>query len=324
MRRILITGGSGFIGTNLVDHYLARGHSVLNLDIAQPRSYSSCSAWKRIDICNEANLRSEIKQFSPDFVFHLAARTDLNGKTLADYRANTTGVQSLANAVSSAPNLERIVFASSMLIAELGYIPKHDTDYRPSTLYGESKVIGETFLRSEVGVGLPWVIVRPTSIWGPWFDVPYRGLFNAIARGIYFHPRGIEVNRSYGYVLNSVFQLDRLAQAARSMAEHRTFYLADYEPIDLRTWTNSIQNAFGAPRIRELPLSVLKLGAAVGDTLKAFGMLSPPLTTFRLNNMLTSAAFDLRPLQAVCGSTPFTLHDGVRTTVEWLKGQRVS
>ncbi len=80
----------------------------------------------------------------------------------------------------------------------------------------------------------PWLIVRPTSIWGPWFAEPYRDFFTAIQRGLYMHPRGVRVRRSYGFVDNSVFILDRLTQHARGAAHRRTFYVADYEPVELR------------------------------------------------------------------------------------------
>ena len=37
-----------------------------------------------------------------------------------------------------------------------------------------------------------WIIVRPTSIWGPWFDVPYKNLFDAILKGYAFFPKNLD------------------------------------------------------------------------------------------------------------------------------------
>lgn len=319
MSKILITGGSGFIGTNLVDFYDKRGHEVLNIDIAPPRNPMHTHRWKEVDILDKAQLENAVIAFDPDHVFHMAARTDLDGKALADYRANTEGVNNVIELALELRHLKRIMFASSMLVARLGYSPRNELDYHPSTLYGESKVIGETLVRERAGRHLSWLIVRPTSIWGPWFGVPYLTFFDAINKGIYFHPRGKTIVRSYGFVYNSVFQLDKLANCAIGPVECQTYYLADYEPTDLRSWAAMIREAMGAPMIREIPLGLLRIGAMAGDVLKLIGVRDPPLTTFRLNNLLTSATHDLETLKAICGDLPFSKEEGVRLTVEWMR-----
>ena len=63
--------------------------------------------------------------------------------------------------------LKKIIIASSMLVCELGYSPKNFNDYKPNTLYGESKVLTEKIVKKFKN---SWTIVRPTSIWGPWFE----------------------------------------------------------------------------------------------------------------------------------------------------------
>ena len=67
----------------------------------------------------------------------------------------------------------------------IGYQPDSDTDYCPTTAYGASKALGEEAVRA-AQLDVPWVIVRPTSIWGPWFDIPYRTFFDSIQHGRFF------------------------------------------------------------------------------------------------------------------------------------------
>lgn len=321
MKRILITGGSGFIGTNLMQHYLELGCDVVNIDIKSPRNKDHDKYWHPTDICNERALIKEIIEFNPDYIFHLAARTDLQGQILDEYMANTKGTSNVIEGAKSCASIKRIIFASSMLVCKLGYKPKDEGDYNPTTLYGESKVINEEIIRREAGDKLDWVIVRPTSIWGPWFDVPYRNYFDAIRKGIYLHPKGMVVKRSYGYVQNTVFQLERLASCSRGLVNSKTFYLADYEPIELRMWGEMIRMYFGARKIQEVPMWLLKVGAKVGDIMKNICTFNPPLTTFRLNNMCTNAVYDIEELKSVCGDLPYTAADGVKTTVKWIKQQ---
>src|SRR5258706_2210539 len=83
--RILVTGASGFIGTNLLEFYRSWGAgAVANFDIAAPRNPEHQQAWVKVDICDAADLRKAMHDFRPTAVFHLAARADLIGKTAAD------------------------------------------------------------------------------------------------------------------------------------------------------------------------------------------------------------------------------------------------
>ena len=319
--RVVITGGSGFIGTNLVEHYRRAGWEVVNADVAPPRNPAHAPFWTKLDILDGAAFRDLLDALNPTVFVHLAARTDLRGTTPADYAANVDGVRNAIVAARSASNLDAAIFASSMLVCALGYQPRRDDDYCPTTPYGRSKVEGETVVRREAD-GLPWLIVRPTSIWGPWFAEPYRDFFTAIQRGLYMHPRDVRVRRSYGFVYNSVFMLERLAQHARGAAHRRTFYVADYEPVELRAWAEGIRAALDAPRIRDVPLALLRAGARVGNVLQHAGMRRPPLTSFRLNNLLTDAVYDLEPARSLCGPLPFSTSEGIAATAAWMRNER--
>ena len=182
--RFIVTGGSGFIGTNLIDRLSAQGCSILNIDINPPRNQDQMKFWQRIDICNFEMLKRSVENFNPNVIYHLAARTDLYGNTIDDYLANTEGVKNIVDLVSSLKSLTIVVFASSRLVCEIGYQPKGDQDYLPNTIYGESKVIGEKIVRqNSYKIPCSWVIVRPTSIWGPWFSTPYKDLSIVCPKG---------------------------------------------------------------------------------------------------------------------------------------------
>lgn len=317
-KRVLITGGSGFIGTNLVQRYLDSGAEVLNIDVRSPRNPQHSSCWKQHDILDGAGLLRCVEDFSPHWCFHLAARTDLNGALLEDYEANTAGVANVIQAVNRVGSIDRAIFASSMLVCGLGVQPGHDTDYSPPNAYGESKVLGEKMVRKDLRDGVSWTIVRPTSLWGPWFDIPYKKFFTAIQKGVYVHPKGCQVRRSYGFALNAIHELACIAEADRDKVCSRTLYLADYEPVDLHDWAEMIRDEMRAGRIREVPVGILKAVAKLGDVLMAMGVPDPPLSTRRINNMVTSAVLDMSVTEAICGTLPYTLQQGVEMTVKWM------
>jgi nucleoside-diphosphate-sugar epimerase len=317
--RILITGGSGFIGTNLIEYFLSKGVEILNIDITPPKLPTHKPYWRNINILDIGNLRAQVAEFSPSHIVSLAAQTGTNdrGRKLEDYATNIQGVKNIIEAAKSSQSLERTIFTSSMIVCSIDYQPRSENDYCPDTLYGESKMLGEKLVREAGDVPYSWLIVRPSGIWGPWFDVPYKSLFSMIWKGLYVHPGDSDVNQSLGFVGNTVYQLDRLLQAPADKVHGKTFYLADYPPINMRLWVKLIQKAFEAPKTREVPIWALKMVARAGDIMKLMGWDVPPLSSSRLKNMLTSFVFDLDPL--ITHNLPYGLEESVQATVNWMR-----
>jgi nucleoside-diphosphate-sugar epimerase len=252
-------------------------------------------------------------------VIHLAARTDLlEVKDIRRYEANYEGTTRLIDACSRSSELKRVVFASSRMVCRIGYSPKHDADYCPPNLYGESKVRTELVVR-EARPPFEWLIVRPTSIWGPWFDVPYRTFFTTIANRTYLQPQGHNPPKAFGFVGNTVYQYERLLLAPRADVAGVTTYQCDYPPLFLMDWADSIRRAMKLGPIPTVPVPLLRVLARIGDGLAKVGWTRAPLTTFRLENLLSPMVFDTTLLSEVCGALPFTLGQGVERTVAWLR-----
>lgn len=322
--RAVVTGGSGFVGTNLIDYLVSAGWDIVNFDIAPPRNAAQMPWWREVDILDRARLLEETRGFQPEVFVHLAARTDLNeSNNLTGYAANVDGVRYVVDAIQHAGSVSRAVFASSQLVCRLGYMPRDEYDYCPTTLYGLSKTLTERIVRAAGDMCPTWTIVRPTSLWGPWFDVPYLGFFQAVAANRYVHPGDTRTPKQWGFIGNVVYQVVKLLEAPGERVHGRTFYLADYEAVDLHEFANKVRASLGARPIRHVPEPMLKTAARVGDVLRWLGWGSPPLTSFRYKNLVTPEVQDLQPLREIAGSLPFTVEQGIQMTLEWMQGQRL-
>lgn len=316
MNKILITGSSGFIGSNLLPFYFNKGAHVINLDKSKPKNNKYSENWKKINILDYNLLKSEITAFQPDYVIHMAARTDLNGKNMNDYDSNTVGTQNLIKILNQTPSVKRVIFTSSMLVCKPGYIPNHQTDYAPSTIYGESKVLMEKIIR-ETTHNYEWAIVRPTSIWGPWFGVPYRTFFDLVNSNRYFHIGTKSCTKTYGYIENIIYQIDSILNARAEKIQGNVFYLGDYQPINITVWANEIADEIGIT-IKTIPYTIMKLAAIGGDFLKLLGV-NFPMTTFRLKNMTTNNIVDLSNTKEIAPNLPISRIEGIKKTLYWLK-----
>ena len=315
--KILITGGSGFIGTNLIEYLHKQGeYTLINIDKELPKIEGHRAIWKQVDICDRELLIQIVTEFQPDYVIHLAARTDLKGKELADYAANMEGVSNLLDALEQVPNLKRAVFASSMYVCEPGYMPKDFEDYAPHTLYGESKVETEKRIK-ERNPKYAWAIIRPTSIWGPWFGEPYDKFFRMVLNRMYFHMGKRACRKTYGYVDNAVCQIMAILQASEEKVIRKVFYLGDYEPYDITEWADEIAKCVGI-KIPNIPYFLFVIAGWFGDFLKLFGI-AFPMTSFRLHNMTTDNVHNLTPIKELAAQLPVSRQEGTKRTIEWIE-----
>lgn len=317
--RLLVTGGSGFIGTTAMNYALAKGYDVKNIDIKRPNEDSHVEYWEKVDIRERDLFIGSILKFNPTHILHLAAKTGMDLVSLDELTANTEGVQNLIDGSTQLKNLKRVVFTSSLLVCENGYIPKGPEEFCPPNLYGQSKMIGEQIVR-KVDQPFEWVIVRPTSIWGPWFEHSYKAFFQIVNKGLYVHPGKDDKIKPKSFVGNTVYMMYTLLFSDDAAVNNQVFYLADYPQGTTREWATEIARQLDKGPIYTIPLPILRVAAHFGDVLK-FLKVSFPITSFRLNNMLTGGIYPIHSIEKIAGKLPYSLQDGCKLTIEWLRKQ---
>lgn len=319
LRKILVTGGSGFIGTHLIRELTAAGREVVNLDIQPPRLGEHAGFWTESNILDRERLTEQIRIAAPDAIIHLAAWADVVAKEWSDFASIHEGTENLIYAIKKSPSVRRVINTSTQYTVGPGYFPESDTDYRPYTTYGKAKAYAEKLFFDE-DPDTVWLTIRPTNIWGPFHPTLTKSVWPYLARRLYLHPNLTPpVVRNYGYVVNAARQMISLLDAPEGQVHRRVFYISDGE-LDTAVWLDEFSLKLTGKPTRRFPVPLLKCMARAGDVLRVC-RLSAPIDSERLMRMSTTHRVPLERTLAVTGNPDVSLKDGVAETVEWLRAE---
>jgi UDP-glucose 4-epimerase len=227
--RYLVTGGAGFIGSNLVDELVRRGQTVVVFDdlssgkeenLAQVRSKIELRIGSIADL---AKLHAACK--GANYVIHLAARTSVPRSVANPLETNQVNVDGTLNVLIAARDagVKRVVFAaSSAAYGETATLPKVETmPPDPISPYGVSKVAGEMYARVFTRTyGLETACIRYFNVFGPRQDPTsqYSGVMSRFMLAVLEGHAPVvygdgEQSRDFTYVDNVVDQTLRACEA---------------------------------------------------------------------------------------------------------------
>jgi nucleoside-diphosphate-sugar epimerase len=277
----VVTGASGFIGANLVESLVADGVEVRLLRRAGasqgplPRGTTAHT----VDIFADDARHASLWQ-GATHVFHLAARTRALDP-LDFVNDNVKPTARLAEVLAQLKSVPRLVFVSSQAAAgpaRAANAPVTDSDAsQPMDPYGRSKFDAEAAVRAE---GLPAVIVRPSSVYGP-RDRDFLQVFEQLRR-----PLALQASPSW-HRLSLVHVHDVVAAlrlvALRDEALGRSFFVEDGAPA---TW-GAVYDEVAAvlrrspPRVT-VPAAALQLAAIGSEFVAGLRGVDPLLTRAKL------------------------------------------
>jgi UDP-glucose 4-epimerase len=173
--KILVTGGAGFIGSHVVDAYVAAGHKVAvldNLSTGREDNVNPAAHLHRVDVRDLGQVKSAIASFRPEVVNHHAAQSEVP-KSVADpgYDAHVNvvgGLNVLKACVDS--SVRKVIFSSTggALYGEPDIVPAgEEHPVRPLSPYGTGKFAFEQYLGTfDRTFGLRYTTLRYANIYG--------------------------------------------------------------------------------------------------------------------------------------------------------------
>ncbi|MDA3936041.1 MAG: NAD-dependent epimerase/dehydratase family protein [Actinomycetota bacterium] len=183
--RVLVTGGAGFIGSNLVNS-LIQQHEVGIIDDLSTghRQNVHPDAWLRVMDILDSNLDDAVAEFAPDRVVHLAAQASV-GESIKDpqrdWSVNAEGTRRVASAAAKAGATRVISASSAAVYGEPVVVPlPEDAHKEPVNPYGRSKLAAESLLAQELApADVDFASFRFSNVYGPRQD--WRGEGGVIA-----------------------------------------------------------------------------------------------------------------------------------------------
>lgn len=326
---VLITGGTGFIGTALITRLLGDGNNVIILTRDKRKVDNSLMGKVEVlevDICDSAALnRLDLRLQNVDAIFHLAASLDYSGDRKELFQVNVEGTINLLNlAVKS--GIKKIVFASS--IEAMGMVRKEDIpanetfECKPVSTYGESKLEAEKQVRKFAEVSsLNITILRLGNVYGPGspaFIVPIANAilskgellkFLSVYRGYYLHP--VYIDDAVGGIM----------KASQKLNTSGTYILAGEEFVTIGKLFELVARALGVTIDVKNKRKKLKdiLYLNLRKKIHKFRKRADLLTYFMAGKgRRIHRAYSIEKAKKEIGYLPrVNLKDGISKTLEW-------
>jgi len=314
--KILVTGGSGFIGTFLVKALIQGGHKVIALDASKPNERSNYE-FIQGNILNTEDIIRTAK--GVDAIISLAAKHHDFGVSEEEFFAvNGQGTKNVLDCATQL-GIKKFIFYSTVAVyGDHAVPPNEDTITRPISVYGKSKLEGEKYINEWVSKDRnnQAIIIRPTVVFGPNNYANMHSLISSIyKRKFFFVGKGDNV-KSIAYVENlveaTVFLLERMKSGVG------IYNYVDYPQLTIKDTVNIISKclSYDIPKLT-IPLGPALAATSIFDVLGKITGYNFPITAYRIKKFNTETCFIADKIRKAGFEQRVALEDGFRRMIEW-------
>ncbi len=317
-----VTGGTGFIGSHLVERLLSRGYKVRCLIRNEKKKgylENLPVDFYAGDLFSSAVLEKGIS--GVDYVYHVAGVVGSRNKE-GFYKQNRDGTKNIVESASrDNPRLKKFIFISSGAAvgpANASTMVDESTPYHPITTYGKSKMEAELEVL-KFKDSLPITIVRPTAVYGP-RDPATFDYFNTMNKGL--EPL-VGFKDKLVSLVHSTDLISGIVLAGESnISAGQTYFLGSDRPYTWREIGDTTKLVMGKKAFRiRLPEPLVYAVAMTAGLLSSFSEKPSVLNFEKGRDMVQDYwTFDSTKAKRDLGYTPvITLPEGIKETVEWYR-----
>jgi nucleoside-diphosphate-sugar epimerase len=316
MKKILITGANGFIGSFLTEKALeSNGYVWAGIRASSNREYLQDEriAFIELNYGDKENLKRQITAHVAafgkwDYIVHNAGITKCLHVSDFD-KVNFLYTQNFVEALQESNAVpDKFIYMSSLSVSS-------DAE----TAYGNSKLKTEQFLRSKPD--FPYLIMRPTGVYGP-RDKDYYLMLKMIRSG-WDITAGFEPQQLTFIYVKDLAKATFLALESRE--KHKTYCISDGHVYSDEEYTRIAKSALGKKRVIRLrvPLFILKTVSTLAETIAKLTKKPSTLNRDKYKIMKQRDwTCDSSPIRHDTGFTPdYNLEQGIRESVTWYRAQ---
>lgn len=312
--KILILGGSGFVGTQLTK-ILLESHQVTIGDIAESQTYPEL--WKKCDVCSEEDLRTVMA--GHDCLINLAAAHKDNVRPLSLYeKTNVTGAKCVCR-VASELKIRHIVFTSSVAIYGFPkWDYKEDAPCDPFNEYGRTKLLAEDVYKKwqESDNANRLHIIRPTVIFGEGNRGNVYNLFHQLSSGHFMMVGNGKNKKSMAYVGNvAAFLKWNIENNDAVYSVYNYIDKPDYNMHDLVSCFEQILNRKFLPI--SLPYWLGLFGGYCFDLLAFITRKNFPVSSIRVKKFCAQTVFNSDKMLNSGFIPPYSMPEALKRTLEF-------
>lgn len=330
MKKIIITGASGFIGSFLVEKALELGFQTwAGVRKSSSKEYLQDSniLFIELNFGNKEKLIGQLKDFKAqfgaiDYIIHNAGITKcLNPKDFdqINYQNTVNFVEALQEAKCVPSKFLLMSSLSSFGVGdEVNYTPIKSADIpNPNTAYGISKLKAEQYLENTTD--FPYMILRPTGVYGPRekdYFLMLKTVKSGLDVGAGFKPQHL----TFIYVKDLV---DAAFLALESPLSNRSYFVADGDIYTDKEYTALVKKVLGKKHVLSIkvPLCILKLVSIIAENIAKVTKKPSTLNRDKYKIMKQrNWVCDIEPLKHDLRFTPqYNLERGLTESVNWYK-----
>ena len=317
---ILVTGGTGFIGSHLVDTLVSKGEDIRVL----VRETSKVEKLKNLgvdfvygDVTDKNTLKGIARDV--DVVYHLAGKVGEWGVPDSEFiKINIKGTENILNASLEA-EINHFIFCSTPGVLGLTGYPeaKEDLPYNPHGIYEKTKCEAEKLaIRFYEEKGLPMTIIRPDFVYGPG-DLRRLKLYKAIKNKSFLM---IGNGRSFlhpTYIDDVICGFELVMNNSKAIGE--VYNIAGPRPITVREYLETIAQALNVTISKFKVPKVFARGAAfVLENISKVSKKEPFVSQSKINFLTISHGSDISKIKTQLGYLPkVEFKDGIKRTMDW-------